>query len=112
MTATLEDWQLGRREVRSEADLLAAVIAFAERKGLKWFHSYDPVRDRQKGFPDLVLVGAKGVIWRELKGEQTLVTPDQKEWGKQLQRAGQDWAVWRPEDWYSGRVEREVLAVA
>ena len=26
--------------------------------------------------------------------------------------AGQDWAVWRPADWFSGRIQRELADLA
>lgn len=109
--AVLEDYTHRGREIRSEADLLEYVTLLASRRSVAWFHSYDARRDRQKGFPDVVLVGWGGVLFRELKGELTTVSAEQKEWGRKLQAAGADWAIWRPEDYQSGRIDREVAAI-
>lgn len=63
-----------------------------------------------KGFPDLVIVGS-GVIYRELKSAKGRLAPEQVAWGRRLESAGQDWAVWVPADLESGRVERELRAL-
>ena len=48
------------------------------------------------GFPDLVLVKGKRILWRELKTEQGTLTDEQHEWQGRLLWAGADWAIWRP----------------
>jgi hypothetical protein len=60
-----------------------------------------------KGFPDLVVAGARGVMYRELKSATGKPTLDQREWLALL-----GGAVWRPDDWLSGRIERELRAIA
>lgn len=64
------------------------------------------------GFPDLVLVhpGQRRVIWRELKATKGRLSPAQRIWLDGLGIAGQDAAVWRPTDFLSGLIEKELRA--
>src|ERR1044072_6939456 len=66
--------------------------------GLLAYHPYRSDRS-VKGFLDTVIVGAGGVLYRELKMPKGRVTPDQAYWIAALQEAGQDVGVWRPEHW-------------
>jgi hypothetical protein len=66
---------------------------------------------RQRGFPDWVIVGPRGVLWRELKSEFGTLRPEQRLWGRVLRAAGADWAIWRPSDWLDGTVERELRGI-
>lgn len=59
------------------------------------------------GWPDLCLVGRR-LLFREVKTERTSPTPEQWAIGNQLLNAGQDWNVWRPRDWATGRIQQEV----
>jgi hypothetical protein len=68
-----------------------------------------------QGFPDLMIVGPGGVIFRELKtlagmGSDGLA-PAQSIWRDRLKAAGQDWDIWTPADLDSGRIERELTAI-
>lgn len=69
-----------------------------------------PVQGDGKGFPDLVLVRNR-VLYREVKSTTGRLEPAQIRWRDVLLAAGQDWAVWRPEDWTSGRIEHELKAL-
>jgi hypothetical protein len=69
------------------------------------------VQGAGKGFPDLVLVTPGGVLWREVKSDIGVLDPDQKRWRDVLLAAGEDWAIWRPSDWSSGRIEAELRAM-
>ena len=62
------------------------------------YHTYDSRRSNP-GFPDLVLVGCNGVLYRELKTDRGRLTPMQEWWLNSLLDAGQDAGVWRPSDW-------------
>lgn len=62
------------------------------------------------GLPDWIIIG-RTVLWRELKSPWGGLTREQWHIGHLLMEAGQDWAVWRPADYTSGRVEREIAAV-
>lgn len=64
------------------------------------------------GFPDEVLVGTRGIIYRELKRQDSKPSPVQQEWLDRLTWIGQDAAVWRPADLLSGRILREMQAIA
>ena len=84
------------------ADLPVPVLAY---------HTYDS-RKSPAGFPDWVICGRAGVLYRELKREGEDPTPRQQEWLDGLTAAGQDADVWRPADQVSGRIAREIAAVA
>ena len=102
----------------SEEDLLRAVVDLAQLRGLLVHHSR-PARTAKgwvtaivghKGLPDLIIVGSRGVLYRELKSEKGRVSPEQHDWIDRLEQAGQDIAVWRPSDWPQ-RVRDELEAI-
>jgi len=105
----------------SEEDLLTAVLDLAGLLGVRAAH-FRPAKTADgwrtavsgdgKGFPDLVLVGRGGVLFRELKSARGVVAAEQEAWLTALAEAGQSADVWRPVDWRSGRIERELKAVA
>jgi hypothetical protein len=90
----------------SERDFQQAVTDLCKLLGLDAFHVRNS-RGMAPGWPDLVIVGA-GVLFRELKTETGVLTPEQRRVGSRLTRAGADWAVWRPRDLRSGVVERQL----
>lgn len=71
----------------------------------------DSRRASLKGWPDLVILG-RAVLFRELKADTGRVASAQTQVGRLLAAGGADWAVWRPRDLTSGRIERELEAVA
>lgn len=95
----------------TEAELNAEIAKEAERLGLSVYHSHDSRRD-MPGWPDLVLWARGGLIFRELKSSMGRVSQDQWMVAATLTRAGADWDIWRPEDWESGRIARELLQLA
>ncbi len=82
----------------TERQLLAAVRDACQWSGLLCYHTFDSRRS-EPGFPDVVVVGPHGVIFRELKAERGRVTSDQRTWLDRLNAAGADADVWRPDDW-------------
>ena len=94
----------------TETDLMAAVRTACRHLRLLAYHTHDSRRS-EPGFPDLVIVGRR-VIYRELKTQRGRLRPEQRAWLAALQEAGQDADVWRPSDWQSGRITRELQAVA
>jgi len=64
------------------------------------------------GFPDWVFAGIGGVMFRELKTERGRLSMAQVMWRRVLKSAGADVDVWRPEDLLSGRIARELAALA
>lgn len=74
-------------------------------------HEHDS-RKSQGGWPDDVLVGPGGILFRECKREGEEPRPDQVVVLDLLAAAGADVGVWRPSDLLSGRVAREIAAIA
>lgn len=88
----------------------ASVIQLCKLLGIWHYHTFDSRRS-VAGFPDLLILGKRGALWRELKREDGRVTAAQSEVGLRMDRIGWDWAVWRPADLASGRVQRELEAI-
>lgn len=91
-------------------ELQTAVIDLARTLGWKVAHFRPaqtskgwrtPVAADGKGWPDLVLVGPGGVMFREIKGQKEPLTPEQQQWQIDLAVARADVGVWRPSDWPS-----------
>jgi hypothetical protein len=94
----------------TEAQLQSAVLDLCKLLGVHYYHPYDSRRS-VPGWPDLVLCGTRGLIFRELKSQTGKPAPEQTAWFARLLTAGQDISVWRPEDLRSGRIHRELTAI-
>lgn len=93
----------------SEKDLQDKVIDTALRNGWLVYHTHDSRRSAP-GFPDLVLVHPEhGVMWRELKKQKGRVSPDQKKWLDRLAAVDENTGVWRPSDWVSEQIVKELM---
>ncbi|QDH85641.1 VRR-NUC domain-containing protein [Brevibacterium phage 4C] len=105
----IQDYRSLQAKAMSERQLQDQIIELAKRMGLIVYHTHDSRRS-EPGFPDIVLVHPKQrrVMWRELKSETGTTTPEQKVWISTLSLVGEDVDVWRPRDWVSGRIEREL----
>jgi hypothetical protein len=101
-----------RATAMTEAELMENIRALVSDLGLHAYHAHDARRSWGPGFPDLVVVGRGGCIWRECKTEAGSVTPEQRRWGDALQASGQRWAAWRPRHLLSGQIARELAEVA
>jgi len=75
------------------------------------YHTYRSVKS-PSGFPDRVYASPGGVLFRELKTAKGRPTAAQTAWLDGLRAAGVDADVWRPEDLASGRIARELAAIA
>lgn len=93
----------------SEAEFQANILEFVRTLGLQAYHTHDSRRS-QPGFPDLVIVGRKRVLFRELKTMSGVVSDDQKYWLSILHAAGADVAIWRPNLW-PDVISRELRAL-
>ncbi len=93
----------------TERQLLDAVRDACRWAGLLTYHTHHSRRS-EPGFPDLVVVGPHGVIFRELKADRGRLSPDQRRWLDRLTQAGADAAVWRPDAW-PGRVLTELVGI-
>jgi hypothetical protein len=91
----------------SETQFQKAVTDLCDWRGIWWYHAGQPLRDHP-GFPDLILVGNRRTIFRELKKTGEKPTQEQVDVGARLIRSGEDWSVWWPEDWDSGRIQQEI----
>jgi hypothetical protein len=81
-----------------ERDLQNLIVSFCQRQKLLVYHTFDSRRS-EPGFPDLVIVGGNGVVYRELKKQDGRLTRDQQHWLAALEAAGENAGVWRPSDW-------------
>lgn len=109
VTAMLEDHLL--RTVLELSRLLGITTAHfrpALSQSGRW---HTAVAGDGKGFPDLVLVGGGGILYRELKTDVGRLSPEQAVWIRELRSAGADAAMWRPADLHSGRIEQELRAI-
>lgn len=95
----------------TEAELTRHVVAYCKDLDLLRFHVHNSMR-MEAGFPDEIIIGPGGLIWRELKREGVSLTFRQRQVGQRLTDAGQDWGVWRPSDLLSGRIVAELEAIA
>ena len=83
-------------EKMSEADFQAAVIAYAESLGWLCYHPYDSRRSKA-GWPDLVMVKGKYIIFAELKSEKGKESEAQIEWLDALEQVKvKSVELWRP----------------
>ena len=94
----------------TEAALQDAVASLVRWLGLLAYHTYDSRRSGP-GFPDLVITGEHGHMFRELKTRTGKLSPAQETWLGLLTRAGADAGVWRPEDLHSGRIKAELEGI-
>jgi hypothetical protein len=89
-----------------ERQLQQAVADMCSWLGLYHYHPRNSAGSAA-GWPDSVIVGTR-VIFAELKAQAGRLSPEQRAVGERLKAAGADWRVWRPGDWISGAIEREL----
>lgn len=111
MTATVDAADFVRQEVlrwpekKLQAEILRLAVGSArEPSPLRWkaYHTFFSDRS-QAGWPDLALVRER-VLFAELKTTGGKLTDAQLEWLMALESAGAEVYVWRPIDWYEGRI--------
>ena len=95
----------------TEAQLTSLVVDACTTLRLQRYHTHRSDRS-PAGWPDEVLLGPGGVLFRELKRHGKNPTRAQQAWLDGLAGHGLDVAVWRPEDWYTGRIMAELQAIA
>jgi hypothetical protein len=94
----------------TERELASNIETLCKYLGVRYYHTWNS-RNSVAGFLDYVFLTVDGrVLWREIKTAKGKVSPDQQQWIDDLQRCGQDAAVWRPEDW-PDRILRELSPV-
>jgi hypothetical protein len=89
----------------SEKQFQAVVVASAQRHGWLVYHTYDSRRS-EPGYPDLHLVHVRAgqSVFRELKTETGRLSAQQTLWLGALNAVGVDADVWRPMDWFTGKI--------
>lgn len=95
----------------TEDQLLTYVTERCNDLGFRMFHARDSRRDDGKGFPDLVIAGYSGALFRELKSDSGQLETEQALWKWRLMACGADWGLWRPADWRSGQIEKELKSI-
>jgi hypothetical protein len=95
----------------SEAELEEQIRDACTKLGVLRFHVRIS-KGTTAGLPDDILIGPRGILWRECKNQTYDPTPAQVKTGQALTAIGQDFAIWRPEDWFSGRVARELAGIS
>ncbi len=92
-------------------ELIAEIGTVCKDLNLTMQYWPDSRRAWSRGWPDLVIVG-RALLFREVKTQDDDVDQAQWWWGGLLARAAQDWAVWRPGDLASGRVQEQLQQIA
>ena len=90
-----------------ERELQEEVRKAVKKLGGLYYHTWNS-QHSPDGFPDCVIVLHGRVLVRELKRENQEPTAKQRQWLDALTAAGMDVAVWRPSDWYAGRIAQEL----
>ena len=98
------------KEDRGKGSLDYHVREILKELGLWGFHPLISIGSR-KGWPDWTFIG-KWIMYRELKSETGTLRPDQELVRDLIMAAGGDWALWRPSDYLSGRIARELTAIS
>lgn len=112
----------------NEAELLGWTRSQADGAGVLAHHAVNfcpacglVLPSGPAGFPDLVLIGWNGALFRELKSRAGILSSSQRRWrdrlaGNHFHTARGDvpvWDVWRdPVDRISGRIGHELAAIA
>lgn len=100
-------------ETRTEAALYRQIKSACKKLGLKYYHTHNSRRS-DEGFPDCVIVGPCGLLFRECKrSPKEKPTKDQQEWLDAINALpdGGDAGVWTWADWDSGRIAHELVAI-
>lgn len=100
------------RGVVNHRQIVAASVAQITSTGLWYLSVADSRRlDTPGGWPDLTIIGRRGVRFREVKAPGDIVRPMQRWVGNRLLAAGLDYAVWTEHDLIGGQVSDELGAI-
>ena len=90
--------RLDANKLITEKAFQQAVVDLARLNGWLCYHTYDSRRS-EPGFPDLVLLKGRWIIFPELKTEKGRLRPEQRTWLDALREVGIPAPIWRPSDW-------------
>lgn len=94
------------RPLPPEKELRQCVVDTARLFGwlVYWTHRSE---HSPAGFPDLVLLRNRSILWVELKRDDNdHLRREQQQWADRLLAAGQDWRRWTWTTWHSGEIGR------
>lgn len=91
----------------TEAQLLDNVRKLSLLTGWLFYHTYDSRRS-DAGWPDTVMLNVRQrrILFVELKARKGQLRPMQVVWLQALAEVGMETAVWRPQQWLDGTIER------
>lgn len=92
-----------RRARTPEKAFMAQVCQLLTLTGWLWYHTHDSRRSKP-GFPDIVAVRGERTVFIETKSDTGRLSPEQGQWVKALQEAGQEVYVWTPDCWEEAQV--------
>ena len=76
------------------------IIKLAQRHGWMYFYNLKPQYQRGKGFPDLVLIRPRRLIFAEVKARRGQLSPHQRTWITWLKMLPcVEVYTWKPRDW-------------
>lgn len=91
-----------------EATLEGLVRMTVLELGGLYYHTHDSRRS-DPGFPDCTILMPSGkLMFRELKDQKGKLSPAQAVWRDRLLAAGFDWGLWRPSDWGTKAIFKEL----
>jgi hypothetical protein len=98
----------------SEAGFQKLVTDRCDELGILWFHDSSPRFNHcPRGFPDLIITGKHGpILFAELKSGNGMTNLDQQRWSRAIRRGGGHYRLWKPADWESGLIQRELRELA
>lgn len=103
-TVSTDEFHALQARTMSESELLAAVRRTADAFGWRAYHTYRSDRS-DPGFPDLVLVRGRRVLFVELKSARGKLTIDQARWLGDLGYVERvETHVWRPADYLNDTI--------
>lgn len=113
MTAVGNDRAALPGNAMTEAELQREVRAMARELRLETVHlTKQAARGNPPGWPDLIILGPRGILFRELKSDLGRVSREQSAMGAKLLCVGGNWDIWRPDSLTSGRIRKELAEIA
>jgi hypothetical protein len=75
------------------------------------YHNPNSLLATVRGWPDWVFIGRR-ILYREVKGSNDTLLPEQRRMGHALSRAGGDFEVWESRHFYNGTIRRQLAAIS
>lgn len=99
------------REMR-ERDLSNRIRKMVDARPTLWgIYSYDYHHRSGRGWPDWVIIGPGGILFRELKSLSGNLSEQQRYVGQMLRYHGCNWKIWNPDSLADGTIDRELDAI-